>query len=131
MSGSRASGSDRIGDPFGPFTEETTGHDGLISARKLASALQQPMAVIAPALGFKPRWLNENPTAAKAQRNASLLLRTINAIAYALGSTQSAIRYLNTEQPDFKGETPADQLRRGRLEYLAGYIDELVTLRPD
>ena len=98
---------------------------------KLAHALDQPMAVIAPALGFKPQWLNDNPTAANAQRNASLLLDTINAIAYALGGTQSAIHYLNTKQPDFKDETPADQLRQGRLEYLAGYIDELVTLRPD
>src|ERR1700678_3510320 len=132
MRGSRAAGSDRIGDPFGPFTEETTEHNGLISARKLANALQQPMRAIAPALGFKPRWLNENPTAANAQRRATLLLHTINEIAGVFGGEKKyAVIYMNTEQPDFKGETPADQLRKGRLDYLAAYVGELASVRPD
>ena len=117
--------------PLGAFTDDVTEESGLINARKLATTLHLPMTVVAPALGFKPRWLNENPTAASSQRKASLLLHTMNAIAGALGNKKSVILYLNTEQPDFKGETPADQLKKGRLEYLAGYIDEVVTLRPD
>lgn len=29
------------------------------------------------------------------------------------------------------GETAADQLKKGRLNFLRGYVDEVVTLRPD
>lgn len=122
---------ERIKVPLGAFTDDVTEDSGLINVRKLATVLHLPMTVVAPALGFKPRWLNENPTAANAQRKASLLLHTVNTIASALGNKKSVILYLNTEQPDFNGETPADQLKKARLAYLAGYIDELVTLRPD
>jgi hypothetical protein len=114
------------------FTDDVTEEGGLINARKIADELHLPMTTIAPALGFRPRWLNKNPTAANAQRKAALLLQTINAIAGAFGGDKKyAVIYMKTGQPDFKGETPADQLKKGHLEYLAGYIGEVVTMRPD
>jgi len=135
MVSKREPGEGKVGlikSPLGVFTDDVTEESGLINARKLAEALHLPMTTIAPALGFKPRWLNENPTAANAQRRATLLLHTINEIAGVFGGDKKyAVIYMNTEQPDFKGETPADQLKNGRLDYLAAYVGELASIRPD
>ncbi len=117
--------------PLGAFTDGVTDDRGRINVRRLAHALDLPMTTIAPALGFKPRWLNENPTGQNVQPKAVMLLETANELAAALGGKKYVVLYLKTVQPDFKGETAADQLRKGRLNFLRGYVNEVVTLRPD
>jgi len=91
-----------------------------------------PRVVIAPAIGLSRRWLDENPTAAKAQRKAAVLLHVINSIAAAFNDEKRyVVLYLNTEQPELHNDTPADLLKKGKLESLASYIDEVVAMRPD
>jgi hypothetical protein len=89
------------------------------------------MATVAPALGLSVRWLNENPTGSKVQPKASVLLAIVNELALALGGRKYVVLYMKSPQPDFNGETPADQLKNGRLDYLGGYVNEVATLRPD
>lgn len=117
--------------PVGAFTDDVTDDRGRINVRSLARALDLPLSTIAPALAFKVRWLSENPTAQNAQPKAVLLLNAANELAGALGGKKYVVLYLKTAQPDFSGETPADQLKKGRLEFFCGYVDEVVTLRRD
>jgi hypothetical protein len=58
-------------------------------------------------------------------------LEIVNSLAAALGGRQYVGLYMKSRQPEFNGETPADQLKHGRLDYLRGYVDEVTTLRPD
>jgi hypothetical protein len=117
--------------PIGTFTDEVTDDRGRVNVRTLAQALDLPMTTIAPALGLSPRWLNENPTGTKVQPKAVMLLEIANELAAALGGKKYVVLYLKSAQPDFNGETPADQLKDGRLAFLRGYVNEVVTLRPD
>lgn len=116
---------------MGAFTDDVTDEIGRINVRLLAHAIDLPITTLAPALKFSVRWLNENPTSVKVQPKASVLLATVNALAAALGGRKYVVLYMKSPQPDFKGETPADQLKAGRLDYLSGYVDEVTTLRPD
>lgn len=117
--------------PIGAFTDAVTDERGRVNVRALADALDLRMTTIAPALGFKSRWLNENPTAQNVQPKAMMLLEMANELAVILGEKKYVPLYLRTEQPDFDNETPADQLKKGRLAFLCGFVNDIYTLRPD
>jgi hypothetical protein len=117
--------------PLGAFTDDVTDDRGRVNVRLLAHALDLPMTTIAPALDLKPRWLNQNPTGQTFQGKAIMLLELVNELASVLGGKKYVALYLKTAQPDFAGATPADQLKKGRLQYLRTYVNDVVTMRPD
>ena len=87
------------------------------------------MTTLAPWLGFKVRWLNANPTAANAQERAAVVLLIANTIATEVGDKKYVPVFMRTRQPGLKNETPAEQLRKGRLDYLAAFVGQ--ALYPD
>ena len=117
--------------PLGVFTDEVTDDRGRVNVRLLAQALDLPMTTIAPALALKPRWLNANPTGQSFQPKAVILLELVNELATVLGGKKYVVLYLKTEQPDFADETPAEQLKKGRLQFLRSYVHDVATQRPD
>ena len=131
MSVAAAALEQRIKAPLGAFTDEVTDPQGRINIKLLARILDLPMTTIAPALGLKPRVLNENPTGKSFQSKAIILLDMANELASLLGDKKYVVLYLKTAQPDFKDETPADQLKEGRLQFLRSYVNDAITMKPD
>ena len=113
----------------GPFTPDVTDARGRINVRDLACVLDLPMTTLAPWLGFKVRWLNANPTAANAQERAAVVLLIANTIATEVGDKKYVPVFMRTRQPGLKNDTPAEQLRKGRLDYLAAFVGQ--ALYPD
>jgi len=117
--------------PLGAFTDDVTDEQGRVNIKQLARALDLPMTTIAPALGLKPRVLNDNPAGKSFQSNAIILLDMANELAVLLGGKKYVVLYLKTGQPDFKDETPADQLKKGRLQFMRSYVNDAITMKPD
>ena len=117
--------------PLGAFTDEVTDDHGRVNIKLLSRALDLPMTTIAPALGLKPRVLNGNPSGKSFQSKAIILLDMANELAQLLGGKKYVVLYLKTAQPDFKDETPADQLKKGRLQFMRTYVNDAITMKPD
>lgn len=117
--------------PLGAFTDDVTDAQGRINIKLLAHALDLPMTTIAPALGLKSRVLNDNPTGKSFQSKAIVLLDMANELASLLGGKKYVVLYLKTAQPDFDGETPADQIKKGRLQFMRSYVNDAITMKPD
>jgi hypothetical protein len=113
----------------GPFTPDVTDGRGRINVRDLAFVLDLPMTTLAPSLGFKVRWLNANPTAVNAQEKAAVVLLIANTIATEAGDKKYVPVFMRTRQPGLQNETPAEQLRQGRLDYLAAFVGQ--AMHPD
>jgi hypothetical protein len=115
----------------GAFDADVITDQGRIDVKLLATSLDLPMSTIAPALGLKPRTVNDNPTGASLQPKAAVLLAMANDLAIELGEKRFVVLYLKSPRPEFKGKAAADLLREGKLTSAAVAVRNMVYGVPD
>jgi Protein of unknown function (DUF2384) len=112
--------------PFNAITE-----NGRIDVCRLAHELGTEVPVLARALHLKRRLLKRTPDAREAQKDALLLLASLNELADAIGGAEHVRWWLNTPQPEFGGETPLDCLKTGHLDIVVSLAHDIAFLTPD
>jgi len=114
-----------------PFDADVVTDDGRVDARRLAAAIDIPLAQLAQVLNVKAKSLTDSPKSRKIQEPAIRLVAMMNDLAEYLQEKRFARYWLRTPQPDLGDRTALDWLTEGKLEEIRDHVSRIVNLQPD
>ena len=114
-----------------PFDPDVVTEDGRVDARRLAAAIDIPLAQLAQILNVKAKSLTDSPNSRKIQEPAIRLVAMMNDLAEFLQEKRFARYWLRTPQPDLGDRTALDWLTKGKLEEIRDHVSRVVNLQPD
>lgn len=114
-----------------PVSELRNDASGRLDANKIANVFNLTMSEVAACVGRPRSTLVKTPDSLSVQAKLRHFERIADGLLTVTGSMKGLKMWLNSPAPSLEGHTPVEVLKHGKLELLAGWVDEARLGSPD